>query len=411
MPKKPSKILSPGKVGTMPPGMHAAGEVTGLYLRVTPSGTARNWILRAVIGGRRRDMGLGGWPDVSLAEARERARAARRKITEEGIDPIAERTAKRAKLRSIPTFKWCAEQTIAAKRPGWKNAKHAEQWENTLATYAFPVIGQMPVDLIGVPDVLAVVTPIWESKTETAKRVRMRIEAVLAWATVAGYREGDNPAQWRGRLEHSLAPPSKIAKVEHHAALPYAEIHDFMLALRAREGIATRALEFAILTAARSGEVRGATWDEIDLEGAVWTIPGDRMKADKEHRVSLSPRAVALLEALPRVAGSRYVFTAPRGGMLSDMALSAVLRRMKVDAVPHGFRSTFRDWAAEVSSYPGEMAEMALAHTIDSKTEKAYRRGDMLAKRARMMSDWSDYIDSAPATDNVTPFRLTPRSA
>lgn len=378
--------------------MHAAGGATGLYLRV--SGGARNWILRVMIGGRRRDMGLGGWPDVPLAEARDRARAARRKI-EDGIDPIAERQAKRTALITTPTFRWCAEQTIAAKRPEWKSAKHAAQWSSTLATYVYPRLGNLPVDQVDLPHVQQVLAPIWTTKTETASRVRMRIEAVLDWATASGHRKGDNPARWKGNLEALMPRPSKVRKVEHHAALHVDDMHGFMAALRERDGIAARALEFAILTAARSGEVRGAQWGEIDLDAATWTVPGDRMKAGKDHRVPLSDRAVALLQALPRMAGTDLVFPAPRGGQLSDMSLLAVMKRMQVPAVPHGFRSTFRDWASERTAYPHEMAEMALAHAIDSKTEKAYRRGDMLAKRARMMQDWANFIDTPPATGNV----------
>jgi integrase len=403
MPKK-AKELTAYQVGRLEPGMHAAGGATGLYLRVSDTG-ARNWILRATVGNRRRDMGLGGWPDVPLAEARERARAARRKI-ERGHDPIEERKTARRALVAVPTFKWCAEQTIAAKRPEWKNAKHADQWASTLETYAFPTVGKLPVDMVQLSHVVGVLSPLWEAKTETASRLRMRMEAVLAWATASGYRTGDNPARWRGNLDAVMAKPGKLAKVRHHAAVPVDEIHGFVAALRKREGMAARALEFAILTAARSGEVRGATWGEIDTDGAVWTIPAERMKAGKEHRVPLSAPALALLKALPRMAGDDHVFPAPRGGAMSDMSLSAVMRRMEVDAVPHGFRSTFRDWASERTAYPRDVAEMALAHTIGDKVEAAYRRGDLLAKRTNMMADWARFIDTAPASADVVQLRI-----
>ncbi|OAG68339.1 integrase [Xanthomonas floridensis] len=374
-------------VPRLPSGLHAAGGATGLYLRVSATG-ARSWVLRVMVGNRRRDMGLGGWPDVPLAEARERARVARRKI-EEGIDPIEQRKAARGKLKTTPTFKWCAEQTIEAKRHEWKSAKHGDQWRSTLATYAFPTLAGMPVDQVQLPHVVGVLSPIWTTKTESASRLRMRIEAVLAWATASGYRKGDNPARWRGNLDAVLPKPGKVKKTTHHAALPIDDMPDFMSALRQRDGIATRALEFTILTATRSGEVRGATWDEI--QGDTWIIPGKRMKAGKEHRVPLSPRALQILAALPRMAGSPYVFPGVQGGTLSDMSLSAVLKRMSVDAVPHGFRSTFRDWCSERTDYPRDVAEMALAHTIGNKVEAAYRRGDLFEKRRQMMRDWEKH--------------------
>jgi integrase len=388
---KQTKELAAVQLPRLPVGLHAAGGATGLYLRVAPTG-ARNWILRVVIGARRRDMGLGGWPDVPLGEARDRARQARRKI-EEGIDPIESRRASMTTLRETPSFAECAKRTIDAKRPEWKNAKHADQWTNTLDTYAKPTIGKMPVDQVELSHVVDILAPIWTTKTETASRLRMRIEAVLAWATASGFRKGDNPARWRGNLDAVLAKPGKVAKVKHHRALSIDALPDFFTALRGRDGIAPRALEFLILTAARSGEVRGASWDEID--GNVWTVPAERMKAGKEHRVPLSPRAVELLEGLPRMAGTDLVFPAARGDQLSDMALSAVMRRMEVDAVPHGFRSTFRDWASERTNYPRDVAEMALAHTIGDKVEAAYRRGDLFTKRTKMMSDWAKFAGGA----------------
>lgn len=388
MPKKP-KELAAVQVGKLPIGLHAAGGATGLYLRVAPTG-ARNWILRATIGNRRRDMGLGGWPDVSLTEARDRARQARRKI-EEGTDPIEARKANRDTLRATPTFKECAKRTIEAKRPEWKSAKHADQWTNTLETYANPVIGNMPVDLVELRHVVEILTPLWTEKTETATRLRTRIEAVLAWASVSGFRSGDNPARWRGNLDAVLPKPSKVAKVKHHRAMPFDAVPAFMAALRLREGLSARALEFLILTATRSGEVRGATWDEFDLKAHTWTIPAERMKAGKEHRVPLSARALAIVKSMPRIAGADYVFPAARGGMLSDMAMTELMKGMKADAVPHGFRSTFRDWTAERTAYPRDVAEMALAHTIPDKVEAAYRRGDLFEKRTKMMTDWAKF--------------------
>jgi integrase len=381
------------------PGMHFVGGVSGLALQVLPTG-GRTWVLRVVIGGRRRDMGLGGYPDVTLAGARDAARDARAKIRS-GIDPIEEARAKRSELKasraSALTFEDCAGRYIKAHTPGWRNEKHAGQWTNTLTTYAYPVMGSLLVRDVGVSHVLAVLEPIWSTKPETATRVRGRIESVLDWAAARTYRDKDNPARWKGHLDKLLPRRSKVKKVEHHTALPVPEIGEFMVELREQEGMGARALEFAILTAARSGEVRGATWSEINLKTAIWKIPGDRMKAGREHRVPLSEAAVSLLNALPRLADNDLVFFAPRGGQLSDMTLTAVLRRMKVDAVPHGFRSTFRDWAAERTNYPGDMAEMALAHAIGDKVEAAYRRGDLFDKRRRMMNDWAAFC-SRPET-------------
>lgn len=412
------------------PGLYAVGGVPGLYVQVLPS-EAKTWVLRASIGGRRRDMGLGGYPEVKLAEAREAAREARKKIRE-GVDPIEERRQAQLALRRAAalrsarakaTFADATDQFLKVRSDEWRNAKHRQQWRSTLETYAFPRIGKKAVMDITTADVLEVLTPIWREKTETAKRLRGRIEAVLGFAHAEDRKEHEadraflfpehwqNPARWRGLLENHLAKPSKVAKVEHHAALPYRELGDFMARLRGAAGMGARALEFAILTAARSGEARGATWDEVDLEAKVWTIPASRMKAGKEHRVPLSGAAIALLERMrddpDRLAGSPFVFTAPRGGQLSDMTLSAVLRRMKVDVVPHGFRSTFKDWATEQTSFPGEMAEVALAHAIQNKVEAAYRRGDMVQKRRQLMEAWAKFCatPSAKAGGNVTPIR------
>jgi integrase len=385
------------------PGIHAVGGVSGLVLQVLPTG-GRTWLLRAMVGGKRRYMGLGGYPDVPLADAREAARAARTMIRA-GIDPIEEARAARSQLKAARaaalTFAECAGKYIRAHEPSWSNAKHAAQWTSTLETYAYPMMGTLLVRDVGVAHVLAVLEPIWSTKAETASRVRQRIEAVLDWAAARTYRDKDNPARWKGHLDKLLPARSKVAKVEHHAALPVADVGAFMVALRNQQGMGARALEFAILTAARSGEVRGATWGEIDRKAGVWTLPAERMKAGREHRVPLSDAALELLDALPCIAGDELLFPAPRGKQLSDMTLTAVLRRMKVPAVPHGFRSTFRDWAADRTNYPRDVAEMALAHAIGDKVEAAYRRGDLFEKRRAMMAEWAHFLAAPEAEAKV----------
>lgn len=408
MPKK-AKELGPLKVSRLnEPGLAMVGGVAGLGLQISDTG-ARSWVLRVMVGGRRRDMGLGGYPDVTLAGAREAARAARQKI-KEGIDPVEDAKVKRSALQaakaSAMTFSEAASAYIAVKEAEWRNAKHGQQWRNTLATYADPVIGRILVRDIGQSHIMKVLEPIWLDKTETAKRLRGRIENILDWARVSGYREGENPARWKGHLDTLLASPGKVQVVEHFAALPYAEIGEFLVRLRQQEGIAARALEFAILTAARSGEVRGATWEEIDLDAALWIIPANRMKAKKEHRVTLNDGAIAILEATPKEQRAGLIFPNNKGEMLSDMTLTALLRRMKrTDITVHGFRSTFRDWAAECTNYPREVAEMALAHVIENKVEAAYRRGDLFDKRARMLRDWWRYTSKTEGTATVTPIQ------
>ena len=410
MPKK-AKELGPLDVKRLvEPGLHAVGGVAGLHLQILPSG-GRSWVLRIVIGGKRREVGLGGFPDVPLALAREKAREVREAV-QQGRDPIAERAAARSALAAQRgaeiTFDECAEKFISAKSAEWKNAKHVAQWSATLTTYASPVVGTMQVRDIELSHVVKILEKddFWTTKTETASRVRGRIEAVLDWATVRGYRKGENPARWKGHLDKVLAAPKKVQKVEHHAALPVDEIGAFMRDLREREGIAARALEVLILTAARSGEVRGMTWGEINLDEAVWIVPAERMKAKREHRVPLSVRVIEVLRSLPVVAGE-LVFPGMRDGSpLSDMTLTAVLKRMgRADLTAHGFRSSFRDWAAEHTNYPREVAEMALAHTIGDKVEAAYRRGDLFEKRRRMMEDWSRFCDIVQATGAVVPIR------
>lgn len=392
---KVARELSALEIGRLTvPGLVSVGVVPGLSLQITPSG-ARSWILRVKVGSKRRDMGLGQYPGTTLAQAREKARQARERI-EQGEDPILERQRAQSMLRanqaSAITFEGAARAFMDAKSSEWTNPKHATQWTTTLQTFAYPVIGKMHVADVGLAHIMQVLEPIWATKTETASRLRGRLENVLDWARARGYRTGENPARWRGHLDKLLATPGKIAKVVHHPAVPVDDVAAFHANLKHRDGLGARALEFALLTAARSGEVRGATWSEIDLDGGLWTIPAARMKARVEHRVPLADAAVKLLHALPRVAGSDFVFPAPRGGKVSDMTLTAVMRRMGLEFVPHGLRSTFRDWAAERTSYPRDLAEKALAHTLSSAVEAAYQRSDMLEKRRAMMQAWSKFL-------------------
>lgn len=406
MPKRAKELSALAVKHLTEPGLHFVGGVQGLALQVLPTG-GRSWVLRVMIGGKRRDMGLGGYPDVKLAEAREQAEAARKQIRS-NVDPIKVRAAEKAALRAGAgkniVFQDAALAFIEANEASWRNDKHRQQWRNSLEAYAYPVIGKLHLRDIELPHILKILEPIWEGKTETATRLRGRVEQVLDWGTVRGYREGLNPARWRGHLDKLLAKPKKLAKVKHHAALPWAEIGDFMAKLRKAEGMGARALEFVILTACQSGEVRGATWAEIDLDAAVWTIPAERMKAGKPHSVPLSDAAVALLKALPRMAGTNYVFPAPRGGQLSDMTLTAVLRRMDLDVVPHGFRSTFREWAGESSGHPREVIEHALAHQLADKAEAAYQRGSLFPKRVKLMQDWANFC-AKPTLAKVVPMQ------
>jgi integrase len=408
MPKRAKELgaLAVGKFTTA--GLHFVGGVQGLALQVKPGGGGRSWTLRVVIAGKRRDMGLGPYPDVTLAMAREKAREAR-ELMRQGIDPIERQQAAQSALRATAatalSFKDCSACYIKAHEAGWKSAKHAQQWRNTLEQHAHPVLGALLVRDVGLSQVLAVLEPIWTTKTETASRLRSRMELVLDWATARGYREGLNPARWRGHLDKLLPAPSKVAKVEHHPALPLTEIGAFMQRLRAAKGMGARALEFAILTAARSGEVRGATWAEIDRSAKVWTVPGIRMKAGREHRVPLAAESLALLDALPRMAGTDLVFPAPRGGKLSDMTLTAVLRRLDVPAVPHGFRSTFRDWAGERTHHPREVIEHAIAHRLGDASEQAYARGDLFEKRRILMADWARFLAKPETRTQVLEFR------
>jgi len=385
--------LSARKVETATPGKHGDGR--GLFLLVKPSG-ARSWVLRYQVHGRRRDLGLGAYPDVTLLIARERALDARRLIAN-GEDPIAKKRQAKPK-----TFKDAALELIESKRPGWKNAKHAAQWTSTLETYVFPKIGSVQVARVETADVIAALKPSWAEKPETANRVRQRIEAVLDYATALGLRAGDNPARWRGHLDHLLPKPTKVRAVKHHPALPHAEIAGFMGDLSNRTGVGARALAFTILTAARSGETRGMTWSEVDFENQIWTIPAQRMKAGKEHRVPLSDAALAQLGR--RRDNDTLVFEseAKPGKPISDMSMTAVLRRMGHGGITvHGFRSTFRDWAGETTGFPREVIELALAHGIKDKAEAAYARSDLFDKRRKLMNAWANTATTQNRPDNV----------
>ena len=394
--------LTPRKVATAGAGKYEDGG--GLRLVVSPSG-AKKWVLRFTIEGSRREMGLGSFPDVGLAEAREKA-TVHRKRARAGIDPIA---ARQSETKSVPTFTTCAAQYIRAHRAGWRNAKHARQWARTLKTYARPAIGAKLVDGVTTEDVLKILSPIWTAKTETAKRVQGRIENILDFAAARKYRDPLNPARWRGHLDKLLPKPSLVRKVIHHPAMSHSDVPAFMEELSGNSSVSALALRFLILTATRSSEVLQAKWAEIDLETAVWSIPAERMKAGREHRVPLSTSAMDTLESLPRREGNPYVFPgARRGRPLSNMALLQLMRSMgygadglRGDYVPHGFRSSFRDWCGEVSSFPPDVAEMALAHVIRNKVEAAYRRGDLFDKRCEMMESWADYLGRPKATDKI----------
>lgn len=377
------------------PGSYRVNE--GLYIQLGKTGTS-SWIFRFQLAGKRREMGLGAYPPVSLLEARQAAEDARRLVAQ-GIDPIENRAAKneaeKAQVGKSKTFKTCALEYIEAHRAGWSNIKHAQQWESTLATYAFPLIGDRPISTINTDDILAVLKPIWTTKNETASRVRNRIELIIAAAKARRFFEGENPAQWKGHLDTQLPKRRKVAKVEHHAALPYIEIPSFMAALREEKGIAALALQMVILTASRTSEVLNAAWQEIELDAALWTIPAERMKARKEQKVPLAPAVISLLKQSPRVANNPYVFPGMKEGKpLSNLAMLMLLRRMgRGDLTVHGFRSTFRDWAAESTQHQNFVVEMALAHQVSNAVEAAYRRGDLFEKRKALMADWADYCE------------------
>jgi integrase len=411
MPRKLNHALTPLAIKSAKPGRHADGG--GLHLLVKETG-ARSWVYRFMLKGKSRDLGLGAasGPDaISLANARDLASAHRLKV-KAGIDPFAERhreaaeaiaAAQSAKIAGV-TFRHVAEAYIAANESSWRNDKHRQQWRNTLASYVYPIMGELPVAEIATAHVLQILEPIWQEKPETASRIRGRIEALLDAAKARGYREGENPARWRGHIAQILPARSKLTR-GHHKAMAYSELPSFMSQLRAREAMAAMALEFVILTATRTSELLGATWGEVDLAKAIWTIPAVRMKAGKEHRVPLSPRAVEILEAVTPL-GSDRLFPSENGGKLSTMAMSMLLRRMKLDCTVHGFRSAFRDWSAECTGYAHEVCEMALAHSIGNKAEAAYRRGDLFEKRQRLMVDWGNYCSNSQTdSENVTSIR------
>jgi integrase len=407
------------------PGLY--GDGGGLYLHVTARGS-KSWIFRYWIAardpttgevvrdpttnkaiGRSREMGLGSCVTVSLAEARERALECR-KLREKDIDPIDAREAARRQVAleraKLLKFKEAAATYMAAHRVAWKNDKHAGQWTATLQTYAYPLLGDVPVHAIDTALIMKVIEPIWATKPETGNRVRGRVESILDWATVRGYRHGENPARWRGHLDKLLPSRAKVRKTQHHSALPYAELPAFITLLQEQEGIAARALEFTILTAARTGEVIGTQRSEINWQEKLWTVPAERMKAGKEHRVPLSDRVLELAATTVQ-ADNAFIFPGGRLGQpLSNMAMLTLLRRMgRNDLTVHGFRSTFRDWASERTNFPGEVVEMALAHTIASKTEAAYRRGDLLEKRRRLMEAWAEFCRKTAILGTVVPLR------
>jgi len=412
-----SKRLTAVKVSKLKkPGLYGDGD--GLYLQVSRWRT-RSWVLRYMRNGRARKMGLGPVKLVSLAQARDRAIDYRRMLLD-GIDPIEARCAERMKARieaaKSVTFQHCAEQYIATHESSWRNDKHRAQWRSTLKRYTYPVIGDLPVAAIDTGMVVKILDPLWQKKTETASRLRGRIESVLDYAKVRGFRHGENPARWQGHLKQALPDRSKIARVRHQPALPYEAIPAFMGELRARDGISARALEFTILTAARTGAVVGATWPEIDIVSKTWRVPPERTgtkivgEKPEPRRVPLSDRAIKILQSLPREAGNPHVFIGAKSGQpLSNMAMLELMRGMRQGYVPHGFRSSFKDWCSETTAYANEISEAALWHVIQDKTEAAYRRGDLFEKRCRLMADWASYCAQPPqgARDNanVVPLR------
>lgn len=420
MPKKAKELSAVELKRIDKPGMYAVGGVSGLLLQVSKGGS-RSWILRTRIGEQRRHVGLGGFPDVTLANARDKAREVREQIRQ-GTDPIAQRENARQVLiiaqRKRLTFTEAARRKHAAISHEFKTAKHSKWWWSSLERYALPAIGDMEVAEIELAHVLKVLEPIWNTKTPTAKKVRQRLESVLTWATVSGYRNGENPARWRGNLKEVLPQPNKIHRTQNHPALVWHEMPTFMAALRKRKGTATRALEFAILTAARSDEVRDMTWNELDAQASTWLVSAEDMKGDKVHTVPLSTPALEILKAQPRMLGSEYVFPATRGGKVSDMSLTEVVRRMHNADVKaggngyidpkqnrritvHGFRSSFKDWARSRTSFADEVSELALAHVNSDATRAAYARDELLPQRKRLMDEWAQFCAS-PGVESAT---------
>jgi integrase len=399
---KPIHKLSPLQVQRAQPGKH--GDGGGLWLYVYASGS-KAWVYRYGPHGKR-EHGLGSLNTISLAAAREKARACREMLLN-GVDPIAARKASRAEAKVADakalSFSDCADRYHAAHAAGWKSAKHAIQWRASLRTHVDPVVGNLPIRDLDTTLVLKVIEPLWRTNLVTGQRVRQRMEAVWDWARVRGYCSGDNPARWSGHLDHLLAKPDRVRKVKHFPALPFAEVGGFMADLRVREGIAERALEFTILTAARSREVLHATWDEMDLTAGTWTIPATKMKGGREHRVPLAADVITLLKTLPRAAGNEHVFVGVRRGQgLGAASLFEVLRAMgRNNITTHGFRSSFRDWAAERTNYPREVCEAALAHVVGDQTEAAYRRSDLFERRRRLMDDWSRFCSQPAVSGDV----------
>jgi integrase len=411
------KLKSPGRYG----------DGLGLWLQVAPAkaGVTKSWLFQFTApGGRVRQLGLGPLHTVSLAKAREKARTAR-ELLADGIDPIEARHAQRDHLRAEVarrlTFKEAGQKYIEAHRASWRNKKHANQWNSLISetkrgtkTYT-PItaaINDLNIAEIDTALVLKVLEPIWRTKSETAKRARARIERILDWAKAHGHRNGENPARWKGHLDKLLPAPGKVKTVKHHPAMPYTEVASFMTELNARASTSARALEFIILTATRTSEVIGATWAEVDIANKVWVIPGSRMKARNEHRVPLSERAINILKALPREAGNPFLFIGGRKDRpLSNMAMLELLKGMRRGLTVHGFRSTFRDWAAESTSYPNHVMEMALAHTVGNAVEAAYRRGDLFEKRRRLMGEWARYCGQTSANSTVTLMRVRPKGS
>ena len=395
------------------PGYHAVGGVAGLMLQVSAA-EAKSWLLRVKVGEKRREIGLGAYPGVGVALAREKAQQIRDAIVA-GVDPVAQRVTARQSIvqQQIEekamrwTFRSCAEAYIKAKAPGWRNTKHGDQWRNTLATYAYPSIGELLVRNITISHVTAIIEPHWATKNETINRVRNRIELVLDWATVRKYRSGDNPARWKGNLDKLLAERSIVAPVVGHRAVDVADVFAFLETLHSVSGIGARCLEFVVLTACRSGEARLATWSEIDMTTKTWEIPGHRMKSGRSHRVPLSDEVINLLDSLQRLAGTDLLFPGKKADApISDMTMTKVMRDMGADAVPHGFRATFSSWCASCTAYPSEVREMALAHAIGNGTVAAYQRSDLFEKRRNLMADWAKFINTAPVVaDNVVQMR------
>ncbi|MGE8126823.1 tyrosine-type recombinase/integrase [Methylobacterium sp. NPDC080182] len=394
------KLTALGVARLKTPGMYGDGH--GLWLQVTGKG-GKSWIFRYKIAGRAREMGLGSCATWSLAEARERARECR-KLTSEGVDPIEVRKVKRqeAALEAAKaiTFRDCAGKYIEAHKAGWRNAIHAAQWPSSLENHVHPVIGDLPVQAIDTGSVMKVLEPIWTTRSETATRVRARIESVLDWAATHGYRRGENPARWRGHLQNLLPKRSRVKRVQHYAALPFREMATFMADLRGEDSVPARALEFAILTAARSGEALGARWSEIDMEAGIWAIPAERMKSGVEHRVPLSAPALALLAKMHGL-NETFVFPGSRSRrpLTDKMARDVLVKIDRAGLTVHGFRSSFRDWAGECTAFPRDLAEMALAHTVGDATERAYRRGDLFEKRRELMDAWASYATQVCARD------------